>query len=97
MCAFRVRRLEGRPDGLDLVALEEGVEGARELRVAIVDQEPHLAVVVVEFHEQVARLLQHPGRARLAGDREVLQAAAPDREEDEHVEARSQTVSTVNL
>src|SRR5436190_15716982 len=38
-------------------------------------------------NEQVARLLQHPGRVRLAGDRELLEAAAPVREEDEHVEA----------
>jgi hypothetical protein len=83
----RVRCPDGRPYGLDSVALEEGVESARELRVAVVDQEPHPAVVVVEFHQQVACLLQHPGRVRLAGDREVLNAAAPDRDEDEHVQA----------
>src|SRR6266581_2343404 len=72
----RVRRPDGRADDVDSVALEEGVEGTRELRVAVVDQEPHLAVVVVELHEQVACLLQHPWSVRLAGDREVLDAAA---------------------
>jgi hypothetical protein len=81
MCAFAFGA-RGRPEDVDSVALEEGVEGARELRVTIVDQEPHLAVLVVELHKQVARLLQHPGRVRLAGNREVLDAAAPDREEE---------------
>ncbi len=41
---------------------------------------------VVESHEQVACLLQHPGRVRLAGDSEVLDAAAADGNECEHVE-----------
>ena len=84
-----------RPDDLDSVPLKEGVEGARELRVAIVDQEPHLAVVVVELHEQVARLLQHPGRVRLAGDREVLDARLPIERKTSTYRRRSQTVSTV--
>jgi len=48
------------PDDLDPVALEERVEGAGELRVTIVDQEAHLPAAVVELHEEVARLLQHP-------------------------------------
>jgi hypothetical protein len=43
-----VRRLDGSSDDLDVVAFEEGVEGARELGVAIVDQEPHRPVAVVE-------------------------------------------------
>ena len=62
-------------------------KAARELRVSVVDQEPHLPVAVVEIHQQVARLLQHPRRVGLAGAGEVLDAAAADREEDEHVEA----------
>jgi hypothetical protein len=60
---------------------------ARELRVTVVDQEPHPPVAVVELHQQVARLLQHPRRVWLARASEVLDAAAADREEDEHVEA----------
>jgi hypothetical protein len=33
----------------------------RELRVSVVDQEPHLSFPVVEFHQQLPRLLEHPG------------------------------------
>jgi hypothetical protein len=82
----RVWRLDGGADDLDLLAVEEGVEGARELRVAVVDQKPHLSVAVVELHQQVARLLQHPSRVRLARAGHVLDLAAPDGEEDEHVQ-----------
>jgi hypothetical protein len=44
-------------------------------------------VVVVECHKQVAGLLQHPGGVWVGGAGEVLDSAAADREEDEHVEA----------
>jgi hypothetical protein len=37
-----VWRSDGRADGLDVLNRQEGVEGARELRVAVVDQEAHL-------------------------------------------------------
>jgi hypothetical protein len=60
---------------------------ARELRVTVVDQEPHPPVAVVELHQQVARLLQHPRRVRVAGAGDVLDAATADRGEDEHVQA----------
>src|ERR671934_181472 len=83
----RVRRLHRSADDLDLLGRQEGVEGTRELRVAVVDQEPHLPVAVVELHQQVARLLQHPSPVRLVGAGEILDPAAADREEDEHVEA----------
>jgi hypothetical protein len=35
---------------------------ARERRVAVVDQETDLTVAVVNLHQQVACLLQHPER-----------------------------------
>jgi hypothetical protein len=59
----------------------------RELGVSVVDQEPHLEVAVVEGHQQLPRLLQHPGGVRLASAGEVLAAAAADGEEGEHVQA----------
>src|SRR3954452_8137685 len=83
----RVRRLHRRTDYLDLPARQESVEGGRELRVSVVDQEPHLPAAVVELHQQVASLLQHPRAVRFAGAGEVLDPTAPDREEDEHVHA----------
>jgi hypothetical protein len=83
----RVRRLHGRAENLDVLGGQQGVKGTRELRVAIVDQEPHPPLAVVEMHQQIARVLQHPRRVRLARAREVLDAAAADGDEAEHVEA----------
>src|SRR3954454_12591345 len=83
----RVRRLDGRTDDLDSIARKESVECPRELRVAIIDQEPHWPVTVVEFDQEVARLLQHRRRVRSTGAGEVLDPAIPDRDEGEHVKA----------
>src|SRR5215211_8611574 len=80
----RVRRLDRCSDHPDPVALEEGVEGATELRVPVVDQQPGPLAAIVEVHQQVARLLQHPGAVRVARARDVLDAAAADANEHEH-------------
>src|SRR6266511_5373185 len=53
----RVRRADRCADDGDLFALEDAVEGAAELRVAIVDQEARPLATLVEIHQQVARLL----------------------------------------
>jgi hypothetical protein len=50
------------------------------------DEEPHLPVLIARLHQQVARL-QHPSAVRAAGAGEVLNPAAADRQEDEHVQA----------
>ena len=42
---------------------------------------------IVEVHQQVARLLQHPSRVRAARAGEVFDPTAADREEDKHVQA----------
>src|SRR5262249_53925139 len=55
----RVRRLDRRADHLDALAAEDLVEGVRELRVAVVHEEPK-GVLVAELHDEVARLLRHP-------------------------------------
>jgi hypothetical protein len=39
----------GRADDLEVLGSQEDVEGARELRVAVMDQEPHLTVAVAEL------------------------------------------------
>jgi len=83
----RVGRLDRCADDLDVLAREESVEGGGELRVSVVDQEPHLPAAVVEVHQQVARLLEHPGRVWLAGAGQVLDAAAADGKNHEHVQA----------
>jgi hypothetical protein len=71
----------------DLLGRQQRVEGARKLRISIVDQEPPASVAVVERHQQVARLLQHPSSVRFAGAGEILDSAAADRKEHEHVQA----------
>src|SRR6266536_1022650 len=45
---------------LELLPCQQRVEGSRELCVPVVDEEPHSPVTIVELHQQVARLLQHP-------------------------------------
>src|SRR6266516_4107535 len=82
----RVRRSDRRADDPDAFAGEDGIERRRELAVAVVDEEAHLAATIVEVDQQVARLLQHPCRVQVAGTGQVLESAAADREEDEHVQ-----------
>jgi hypothetical protein len=52
-----------------------------------VDQEPHRLVALVEFHQEVPRLLQHPRRIRLVRARAVLDAPTADGDEGEYIEA----------
>ena len=56
----RVWRLERRADHLDPLGAEDLVEGVAELLVAIVNEESE-GLVLSAFHEEVARLLRHPG------------------------------------
>jgi hypothetical protein len=82
----RVRRPDRRPDDPHAFAGEDRIERRRELAVSIVNQEAHRAVAIVEVHQQVARLLQHPGRVGVTRAGDVLDTAAADREKDEHVQ-----------
>src|SRR5262249_33832501 len=60
MCTFAFGACTGVRMTSKLAVAKQGIEGARELRVAIVDQEPHLPGALIETHQQIARLLQHP-------------------------------------
>src|SRR6266566_5719969 len=81
----RVWRLDRCPDHPDPLAAEDCVEGATELRVTVVDQQPkpRLLAAILEVHQQVARLLQHPGAVRVARTRDVLDPATADANEHE--------------
>jgi hypothetical protein len=46
-----VRRLDRRADHGDAFACEDGVEGAAELRVAVVDQDPRAVSAIVEIDQ----------------------------------------------
>lgn len=63
----RRRRLERSSDHAGPLGREDRVEGARELLVAVMDQEAHRLATVVEFHQHVPGLLQHPGGVRVGG------------------------------
>jgi hypothetical protein len=72
----RVRRLDRRSHDLDAFTVEDAVEGAAELRVTVVDQEARPRAALVEVHEQVARLLNHPGGVGPARARDLFRPCA---------------------
>src|SRR6478752_7715866 len=61
----RLRRPHPRLDHPDALGAEDLVELAGELAVAITDQEARTHALVVELHQQVARLLGHPAAVRV--------------------------------
>jgi hypothetical protein len=91
----RIRRLHRRPGHLDLLARQERIEGARELRVSVVDHEPHPPVAVIELHQQVAGLLQHPRRVRLLVQARYSMRRLPIERKTRTYTRRSQMLSTV--
>src|SRR6266542_4158554 len=82
----RIRRSDRCSDRPDPAAVEDGVEGAAELRIAVMDQEPGPVAATVDVHQQVARLLQHPGAVGVARAGYVLDPAAADADEHEYVQ-----------
>jgi hypothetical protein len=61
----RVRCSDRGEDHPRTVGAEHLVEGSRELRVPVVDQEPRLRCSVLQFHGEVPGLLGDPHRARV--------------------------------
>src|ERR687888_1530256 len=77
----RVRRLDRGVEHDRVLAPEDLVEGAAELAVAVVDQEPRLLVAALGYRAgQVARLLGHPGAGRIAGHGDALDGASFERD-----------------
>ena len=83
----RFRRLVRRAHRPNVRASQQLIEGAGELGIAIVDEEAHMLVPIVEIHEQVTRLLADPGAGGVGRNRDVLNAARGKRDEDQHVVA----------
>src|SRR6266545_6695943 len=67
--SVHVRRSNRRPNHLATFGAEDLVKRARELRVAVVDQQPE-RLLIAEMDHEVARLLCRPTsvRVRRAGD-----------------------------
>jgi hypothetical protein len=83
----RLRGPHRRFDHRDAFGAEDLVEVTRELAVAVTNERPWADTVVVELHEQVARLLAHPAAVRVGRDSCQVHAAASQLDEEQHVEA----------
>jgi hypothetical protein len=66
----------------------QGVEGGRELRVAVADEELRLAVCVLEVDEEVVSELDDPVRGGVCGGAEDPDAPGGVLEDGEDVQAR---------
>jgi hypothetical protein len=66
--------------------LEDLIEAAAELGVAIADQEAERLLATIDRHEQVARLLRDPGACRVRRASNELDPAALERDEEEHID-----------
>jgi hypothetical protein len=80
------RRPHGRLDHLDALRAEDLVEVTGELAVSITDEEPRAHILVVEPHQQVARLLGHPPPVRIRRDPREPNAASGDLDEEQDIE-----------
>src|SRR5262249_60120642 len=83
----RLRRSYRRFDDANAFGAEDLVELAAELAVAITDQKLRPDPLVVELHQEVARLLGHPAAVRIGGDPGEVHAASRQLHEEQDVEA----------
>ena len=90
---IRVRRLDRRSDDFDAFAAEDAVEGAAELRVAVMDQEARPLAAVAKVHQQVASLLAHPRAFGLLVQATYSTRRVPIETKNSTYNRRSQTVS----
>src|SRR5919201_2685663 len=80
-------RTHGRLDHADPIRAEDLVEVSSELAVAVADEKPGPETVVVELHQQVARLLGHPAPIRIGRDPGKTDTPGSQLDEEQHVEA----------
>ena len=82
-----VRRAKRRADYLDALALEDVVESAAELAVAVADQEPDRPRPIRERPGKLASLLGCPPPIRVGTTTSEMNAAAAEFDEEEDVQA----------
>ena len=80
-----VWRTKRRADDLDALALEDVVEGAGELAVAVADQEPERLGSIRERPGKLPGLLGCPTPIRVLAATGEMNAAAAEFDEEEHV------------
>src|SRR4051794_32470977 len=83
----RLRRPHRRLDDTDAFRAEDLVELAAELAVAIANEKLRLDAIIIELHQQVARLLGYPAAVRVGGDPGEAHAAGRELDEEQDVEA----------
>jgi hypothetical protein len=83
--SVRVRCLDGRADHSDAFSPEHFVECVAELRVAVVDEKAE-RLLVVEPHDQVARLLGDPAAVRIRRAGDVLDPSRCERDKEQDVD-----------
>jgi hypothetical protein len=83
--SVRVRRLDGSPDHRDAIAAEDGVEGAAELPVTIVGQEPWPLLTVVEIISRLRACWVIHAVSGLRA-RDVFADSRADRDEEQHLQ-----------
>jgi hypothetical protein len=72
---------------IDAKHVLDEIAAAAELRVAMMDQQAQRLLVILERHQQVARLLGCPGACWVHGAGDELDPAALKRDEKEHVDS----------
>ena len=82
----RLRRPERSADDLDAFAPEDGVEGAAELAITIVDQEPRRHRSLAERPGKLPRLLNGPTAIRVRSAAGEVNAARAKLKKEEHVD-----------
>ncbi len=88
----RPRRSHRRLEDREAFGAEDLIEVARELAVAVADQEARPQPFVVESHQQVARLLGHPGAVGVSGGARDVHATACELNEEQDIEMLEEDV-----
>src|SRR5207244_6076136 len=78
--------LHRRANRLNAFRAKDFVEGATELRVAVMDQQSEVAPFLADLHDEVASLLRDPGTVWVGCGSDELDSARREREEEEHVD-----------
>src|SRR5262249_35007482 len=81
------RRPHRRFDHADAFGAEDLVELAGELPIPVTNDKPRPDILIVELHQQVARLLSNPAAVGVSRDPGEVDTAGRELDEEEDVEA----------
>jgi hypothetical protein len=92
--SFGDRVSSGRPhrcaQDADAFTGEYGIEDVSELGIPVADQELESCHALAEVHQQIPRLLSHPGSARVRGDSKKMHAAGSVLHEEQDIQPLAQ-------